>query len=483
MDYKKAITQFDILNKEARVIPFVPNTEQSRFLDEMSGKDVILKARQMGFSSLLLAIFTIDFLTVPNSRSVIISHDKEAVTALLDRAKFYISSAESRGLATKFKYNSRHELVNELNGSSLFVGTANKSFRGETINNLHLSELAFYDDPQSVFAGAVQAVVPNGRVIIETTANGMGWFRSFYYRSKDGETGYKTHFFNRGFYSQEFLDVKRRELQDDDLFNQEYPLSEHDAFISSGRPFFDQEIVEWYREGCKHPKKQGLFRRTGEGIGLHGEGYWKVWIDPQAGYQYLIGADVADTSDYSVACVINQRTAEVVATFRGHLDASEYAYQLALAGKHYNSAIIAPERNGLGMGVLTALKTLEYPHIYTQKRYDKISDTETESVGFLTTTVTRPLILSDLQSLLHSKEIKLYDSLFVDEMSHFVRNERTGKPEAEKGSHDDCVMALAIACRMIQENPVNDDFDMAEWEMQQSQEIERLGVGQGFGIY
>jgi len=477
MNYKKAIAKFDIIDKNGKNVSFALNGEQSRFIDDMSGKDIILKSRQIGFSSLILAMFTVDFLTIPNSRSVIISHDKEAVTALLDRVKYFIQSAELKGLQTKFKYNSRHEIQNELNGSSIFVGTASKSFRGETITNLHLSELAFYDDPQAVFAGAVQAVVPNGRVLVESTANGMTWFRSFYYRSKEGETGYKCHFYSRDFYPFEFLESKRKELMNDDLFNQEYPSTEKDAFISSGRPFFDLQILEWYRNMCKEPILRGMLYRTGNGIGIQPEsnGYWKIWIKPQPDYQYVIGADVGEISDYSVASVINQRTKEVVATFRGHLDAAEYGYQLALAGKYYNLAIIAPEKNGLGMGVLTTLKLAEYPNIYTRKSYDKITDTTTDQVGFLTTSSTRPLILSDLQSLLHGKELKIFDSGFIDELGHFVRNEKTGKPEAEKGSHDDRVMSLAIASRILQESPINDDsWDDALFQLQTQQEMDEI---------
>jgi hypothetical protein len=53
---------FLIIDKNGEEVPFTPNTVQERYAQEASGKDIILKARQQGFSSLILAIFTTDFL-------------------------------------------------------------------------------------------------------------------------------------------------------------------------------------------------------------------------------------------------------------------------------------------------------------------------------------------------------------------------------------------------------------------------------------
>lgn len=485
MNYLKAISMFDIVNKSGERVGFKLNSEQQRFLSELTGRDVILKSRQIGFSSLILALFTVDFLTVENSRSVCISHDSDSATRLFDRVKFFIRSAQDKGLETHFKYNSRNELVNELNNATFYIGSANnsKSFlRGETVSNLHLSEIAYYPDPKSLFAGAVQAVVPTGRVILESTANGMNWLREFYYKSKQGETGYKTHFFSRDFYSLDFLEQKRRELADEELFNQEYPESEESAFISSGRPFFNLETLNWYERLICEPRKEGFFARSNPVTFQASPGnYWKLWSEAERGESYVVGADIGEKSDYCAAVVVKTRTKEVVATFHGRLDAGEYGLQLALAGKYFNEATIAPEKNGLGMGVLTVLKELDYPRIYTRKSFDKLTDKETEEQGWLTTSTTRPLMLSDLQMLINAKELKLYDGSFLEELKHFIRNEKSGKPEAERGNHDDRVMALSIASRLLTENPVNNSFDEVAWEASQFYEQQEFEARYGRG--
>ena len=253
MDYLKAIQKFEIVNKEGMSTPFVANKFQEKFFNEMSGKDIILKARQCGFSSIILAIFTIDFLLKDNSRSVVISHDSPSAQKLLDRVKYFISSAEKKGLDVNLKYNSKNELVNSQKNSSFYIGASgSKSFgRGDTLTSLHLSEFAFYPDPKAIFASALQAVVPDGRVIIESTANGMNYYKELWEKSKAGETGFKAHFFGNDFYSSEFLKQKKNEL--DDLFPQEYPSSDIEAFLSSGNPFFNREALKHYLDSISDP--------------------------------------------------------------------------------------------------------------------------------------------------------------------------------------------------------------------------------------
>ena len=74
--YKVGYRQFiekrlSIVDKTGNLVDFVPNAIQNKYLDLGTGKDVILKARQQGFSSLILGVFTADFILRENSRSVV----------------------------------------------------------------------------------------------------------------------------------------------------------------------------------------------------------------------------------------------------------------------------------------------------------------------------------------------------------------------------------------------------------------------------
>lgn len=242
---------FDIVNKNSEIVPFVLNPIQIKYLlFDMSGRDIILKARQEGFSSLILARFTKDFLTKPNSRSVVVADIDENAIELLDKVKFYIRSYEEKNkVKVPLKYNTRSEIYNEANNARYSIGTAqNTEFgRSKTITNLHLSESAFYPNLEKILAGAGQAVVPNGYFVIETTANGFNEFKSFWDDSVLGLTGFKPLFYRASdFYSEEFLAKKKVELKR--LYPQEYPDNPQEAFLTSGSQFFDSGALRIYLE-------------------------------------------------------------------------------------------------------------------------------------------------------------------------------------------------------------------------------------------
>lgn len=251
--------RFRIINKEGTEVPFSLNEVQKKYMELASGRDVILKARQQGFSSLILATFTADFLLKENSRSVIVADIADNAMELLDRVKAYIRSYEMvTGTKVPLKYNSKYELFNEAMNSRYTIGTADNSEfgRSKTITNLHLSEFAFYPNPEKLFAGAMQAVPESGRVIIETTANGFNYFRSFWQECKAKERPFQALFFKASeFYTPEFLERKQGELKR--LFKQEYPETDTEAFLTSGELYFDSEALQYYLTQTREPLKEG----------------------------------------------------------------------------------------------------------------------------------------------------------------------------------------------------------------------------------
>jgi len=262
MNYKDFIEhRLSIVNKSSEEVPFILNTIQDKFLiQDYSPWIAILKARQQGFSSLILAMFTADFILKDNSRSVIIADIADNAMELLDRVKRFLKSYEERmGLKIPLKYNSRYELFNESTNARYTIGTAdNYDFgRSKTITNLHLSEFAFYQNSEKILASALQAVVPDGRAIIETTANGFNFFKNFWNECERGERTFKPLFYPASaFYSPEFLERKKQELKQ--LFDQEYPESAEMAFITSGDSYFDKQALQVYLKNVKEPIQNGL---------------------------------------------------------------------------------------------------------------------------------------------------------------------------------------------------------------------------------
>ena len=79
---------------------------------------------------------------------------------------------------------------------------------------------------------------------------------------------------------------------------------------------------------------------------------------------------------------------------------------------------------------------------------DKIEDSYThkpkQAFGFRTDNKTRPAAIAALVTEVRERSGQLHDRATLEEMLTFVRNE-AGRPEAENGAYDDCIMALAIA--------------------------------------
>lgn len=259
--YEKFIeARLSIIDKQGQVVPFILNEPQKLYIQKATGKDIILKARQEGFSSLIGGIYTGDFLLDPNSYSVVIADITDNAIGLLDRVKFYLKSYEDKtGMKIPLKYNTKYELVNEVIGSKYQIGTAeNTEFgRSKTIKNLHMSEAAFYKNFERLLASAMQAVRPDGRVTIETTANGFNDFKRFWDSTVLSETGFNPIFFKASlFYSQDFLEQKKKELGR--LFKQEYPETAEEAFLTSGETYFSNEALQWYLTQAREVVKEGI---------------------------------------------------------------------------------------------------------------------------------------------------------------------------------------------------------------------------------
>jgi len=257
--YKKFIEEnLTIVSKEGKEVNFILNLIQNAYLLlDTIWYDYILKARQQGFSSLILAIFTADFLLKENSRSVVVADIADNAQELLDRVKFFIKSYERRNeIKIPLKYNSKYELFYEEMNTRYTIGTStNIDFgRSKTITNLHLSEYNFYNNPQALLAGALQAVVPTGcKVMIETTANGYNEGKTLWDACELGEKPFKPLFYGASkFYDKEFLEKKRRELGR--LYPQEYPETAVEAFITSGETFFEKQALALYLEATENVK-------------------------------------------------------------------------------------------------------------------------------------------------------------------------------------------------------------------------------------
>ncbi len=183
------------------------------------------------------------------------------------------------------------------------------------------------------------------------------------------------------------------------------------------------------------------------------QGLAKIYREPCPGRSYVVGGDTAgEGSDFNVAQVLDRETGEQVCTLRGPMDEDLFARQLFCLGLYYNTALLAVEIN-FSTYPVRELERLGYPRQYRRMGEDSLTGRPRQSWGFRTTSATRPLLIAGLVELARDGPQRLNDRETIQEMLRFVRSDR-GRPQAQQGAHDDCVMALGIAWYAKDQEPL-----------------------------
>lgn len=190
------------------VVPFKPNRAQRRFIARLWHRNLILKARQLGFTTLIALLWLDHALFNANQRCGIIAQDREAAEAIFrDKVKFaYENLPEEIRVRFPLARDSATELLFAHNNSSVRVAT---SMRSGTIHRLHVSEYgkicAQYPlKAKEVMTGSIPAVPLDGILVIESTAEGPeGEFHDLAVRAetlhysgrKETQRDYRFHFY------------------------------------------------------------------------------------------------------------------------------------------------------------------------------------------------------------------------------------------------------------------------------------------------
>jgi hypothetical protein len=238
-----------IVDESGKRIKFVPNPEQMDLLDNLHDNNIVLKARQLGFTTLIdilaldQAVFNKDF------AAAIIAHGLEPAEKIFrNKVKFAWDNlpAEIKRMNPTVK-----ETTSELvfaSGSSIFVGT---SARSGTLQFLHISEYGkicrrFPERATEIKTGSLPSVHAGGLVFIESTAEGTGghFYEMIREAEKQGQrkpnaAEFKLHFYPWWKKESYRLDPEGVAIESDviDYFNE---LEEkHKIFV-------DDAQVAWY---------------------------------------------------------------------------------------------------------------------------------------------------------------------------------------------------------------------------------------------
>lgn len=518
-----------IKNKDQKLVPFKLNEVQLQLANVIRAQRIkkkpvrvcILKGRQFGISTMSEAIIYAFSSQRPYVNSLIMADNEDGANYLFEMCKLYHEELERENphLAPNRKVSNEKKLEFEKVRSQVIIDTAKNVDAGRkyTFHLAHLSEASRFKDFDQSLLSLMQSIPerPETYCLIETTAKGENAFCNFWRRIKtlheeDPEgcdwipvfLSWRDH----AEYSRAFKDVadqnrfvlsmsrkeqdimKEHKLNyqqmnwrrhtlinkcggDEEKFKQEYPLTDEEAFITSGKRVFKEFMTKPQEKNITKPWCKGHVDLV-SGVPIFipdDEGDIVFYKMPQRGHRYVIGADTSEGStgnDYACGQVIDRTTWEQVAVIHGHIDPEIFAEKLAVLGRYYNYALVAPESNFHGLVTLREMVKLGYPNICKRMKTnvtDQGEYEEVEDLGWVTNQKTKPIIISDFKEALRNVLIVLHDSPTLTEVKHYsvLANRDSGVPiyGATGGFNDDRVIALCIAVHFAQEIP---DFQSEE---------------------
>lgn len=503
--YRRFIESLVIRPKDApAVVPFRFNEAQEIVWNRVIApaldthqpiRMIVLKARQMGISTLIQGLLTARFVWDNYTNIKVMAHEADSTEHIWGMAQRMIEHSPLAPFVGK-------------NGTTLELGTSRYSVatagsphatRSMTMTALHLSEVSRWKWPDAWIA-ALQTVPMKGEswLFVESTANGkMNEGELFYdeWRRAQKGTNKFTPVFLPWFELQEYsldhyayageetegqlvlsnLDEEERTLRkefnlragqlawrrfmiegycrgDVETFHQEYPSTPEEAFIQSGLPLFKSADLIPLRKTISDGLKlridpDGRFTKDPNG-------YVTVWKSPEPGHRYLIGADTSmgfDDSSHSrsAAEVLDVDTLEQVAEYDCASPTYVMARHLAALGKRYNMAMLAPEITSSGGGggrelLVYLLKDHAYYHIYRYKQVDRIKPDGGHIWGWETNIRTRSRMIARMVEVVKQKLCVIHSEALLSQLQSFGEND-SGRYESLAGK-DDLLFAFGIAC-------------------------------------
>lgn len=258
---------------------------------------ITLKARQLGFSSLIQSWQYEQCDREGNRCSLTLSYDEGSSIELFQKSRHL---HDRMWFPRKTGRDSGAVLEMRGHNSTIFVKTSGNlsAGRGDTYHHLHGSEIPMWENAGETLVSAMQAVpeAPDTSVVLESTAKGaVGEFYDEWNKAERGENNF-VPFFAPWFWDPEYsigfagedaenafgrsLDLTERRLQDqhkltlaqlhwrrrtikgkcqgsEAKFRQEYPSTAKEAFLTTGAPVFNAEGISNLERNVAPPLWRG----------------------------------------------------------------------------------------------------------------------------------------------------------------------------------------------------------------------------------
>jgi hypothetical protein len=429
-----------ISHAERGLIPFKTYPFQDECMRDFAKHrfNIVLKSRQLGLST-ITAAFALWRAMFYREKNVLVIATKMAVATNFVRKVKTMLEGLPKWLVVPDIVSETKTSIEFSNGSIVkSVPTSEDAGRSEALSLLIIDEAAFIRNFDELWKGLYPTLSTGGSAIVLSTPNGVG---NQYHRLWVDAEEEKSAFHpiklmwdvhperDQNWFDNESKNMTRKQIAQELLCD----------FASSGDTFLGAEDLEKVRMGCRQP-----LETWGPDKGV-----W-VWKYPVTDHKYVLSADVArgDSNDYSTVQVFDINDSEQVCEFRGKVPPDQFGILINEIGLRYNKALVCPENNTYGFATITKLRDMGYPNLHiNDKRYLYAVEIPIGKYGFNTNGSSRGPTLTKFEEYIRLGNVRIYSSRLVDELKTFVW--LGDSPKAQKGFHDDLVLAAAIGCSLF----------------------------------
>lgn len=468
---------------------------------------IVLKGRQLGISTVTEALLFNWCFMFPGTNALVLSKDREGSETIFEMAKLMWDTWPMKALFTPTRSSARRmSWAETLSNFRVATARGTQVGRGSTIRAVHASEVAFWENAEDVMSPLSEAVAdnPGTIIVLESTANGVGgYFYDTWMAAERGESDYvplffawwkhpeyqvRSHSLTRKMLSPKELVLmerfdlslsqlawRRRKIRtafsgDDDMFDQEYPMSPDVAFLSTGRNVFPLEKLADCYKPPGYAYQDGRIQGASKGMLLNNNGKLEFVSDnlgfltvfkmpnPRTKIEYVVAADPSRTIEGDPCCiqVLRRDNLEQVAVWRGWATQNELAEEIANLAAWYGEALVNCEIEGGGGGVIAVLQHLRVPNIWRWKMPDRPMHKRGNVLGWSTNSKTKSWGIGQMIHYTAKAQLIIHDPKTYHEMREYVNIDGIEMGPASNDGHDDTVVALMIALMTtITEDPVN----------------------------
>jgi hypothetical protein len=485
-------------NTVSKYVPLELFPDQISLLDdyEKYNENIALKYRQAGVSTVTAAWVSKKLAFAKKNKPekiLIIANKLDTSQEMANKIRAFVGQWPSWvgiDFSTE-KDSQKHYKLN--NGCEVkAVATSKDALRGFTPTILIFDEAAFIDADSDFWAACMASLSTGGKVIVVSTPNG---YDPIYYEIYDQALRnmndfkisemywYRDPRYTKDLYLVKTKDIihyllNKEEYSNDDILSWEkIPFNDRNYeelkiiidsgykpcsvwfegmvkklkydkrkvsqelecnFLGSGDNVFDSNLLQKVRENMiREPQNK-----------MMGNALW-IWKEPIIGHKYVMGVDVSrgDSEDFSSFQIIDFDTREQVAEYVGKLPPDTMAEICYKWANMYNCFVVIDITGGMGVSTARKMQEMGYKNLYVDGvdvankwKWDPKASEKIPGINFNNK---RVQIIASFEEVMRH-EFVIYSSRLFNEMNTFVYI--NGRPDHQKGHHDDLIMSIAMAC-------------------------------------